>query len=93
MSKHRKFFFALSFSAAIVIASASAQEARKSKPEPLMIQEQGARSKAALLSEVRSSPLPASSTPSNKARTTRLAPIRRGRHCTAITLTSFTRFR
>ncbi len=40
-SKHRKSFFALSLAAAIVFASASAQEAKKSKPEPLLIQEQG----------------------------------------------------
>jgi hypothetical protein len=40
-SKHRKSFFALSLAAAIVFASARAQEAKKGKPEPLMIQEQG----------------------------------------------------
>jgi len=40
-SKHRKSFFALSLTAAVVFASASAQEGKKRKPEPLTIQEQG----------------------------------------------------
>jgi pimeloyl-ACP methyl ester carboxylesterase len=39
--KHSRTFFALSWTAAIVFASASAQESPKSNPEPLMIQEQG----------------------------------------------------
>jgi hypothetical protein len=40
-SKYRNCFFALSLTAAIVFASASAQEAKKSKPKPLIIEEQG----------------------------------------------------
>jgi pimeloyl-ACP methyl ester carboxylesterase len=40
-SKHRKPFFALWLIAGIVLTSASAQETNKSKPEPLMIEEQG----------------------------------------------------
>jgi hypothetical protein len=40
-SNHRKSLFALSLMAAIVFTSARAQETNKSKPEPLMIQEQG----------------------------------------------------
>jgi len=39
--KHRKSFIALWLSAAICFISASAQETKRSKPEPLMIQEQG----------------------------------------------------
>jgi hypothetical protein len=40
-SAHRKSFIALWLIAAIFLTSASAQETKKSKPEPLMIQEQG----------------------------------------------------
>lgn len=39
--KHRKSFIALWLIAAILFTSANAQETKKSKPEPLMIQEQG----------------------------------------------------
>lgn len=39
--KHRKFFLALWLIAAILLTSASAQETNKSKPEPLVIEEQG----------------------------------------------------
>jgi len=39
--KHRKSFMALWLIAAILVTSASAQETKKSKQEPLMIQEQG----------------------------------------------------
>ncbi|HEX8144593.1 MAG TPA: hypothetical protein VF553_18640 [Pyrinomonadaceae bacterium] len=39
--KQRKFFITLWLIAAILFTSANAQETRKSKPEPLMIQEQG----------------------------------------------------
>jgi hypothetical protein len=39
--KHRKSFIALSLMAIFVFASAGAQETHKSKPEPLIIQEQG----------------------------------------------------
>src|SRR5690348_2530077 len=39
--KHRRSFVALWLIAAILFTSASAQETNKSKPEPLMIQEQG----------------------------------------------------
>ena len=39
--KHRKFFIALWLIAATLFTSASAQETNKSKPEPLVIQEQG----------------------------------------------------
>jgi hypothetical protein len=40
-SKHRKSLFALSLMAGIIFTSARAQETNKSKPEPLIIQEQG----------------------------------------------------
>jgi pimeloyl-ACP methyl ester carboxylesterase len=40
-SKQRKSFIALGLGAAILLSSASAQETKKTKPEPLMIQEQG----------------------------------------------------
>ena len=39
--KHRKYFIALWLIVASLFTSANAQEANKSKPEPLMIQEQG----------------------------------------------------
>src|SRR3984893_3248957 len=39
--EHRNTFIMLSLIAASLLTSASAQEAKKSKPEPLMIQEQG----------------------------------------------------
>ena len=39
--KHGKSFIALWLMAAILFTSASAQDTKKSKPEPLMIQEQG----------------------------------------------------
>src|SRR5438046_7483160 len=39
--KYRKFFIALWLIAACLFTLASAQEAKKSKPDPLMIQEQG----------------------------------------------------
>ncbi len=41
MNEHRKLFLAVSLIAAGFLTAASAQEAKKSKPEPLMIQEQG----------------------------------------------------
>ncbi len=40
-TKHRKSYIALWLIAACLFTSASAQEAKKSRPEPLMIQEQG----------------------------------------------------
>jgi hypothetical protein len=40
-SKHRKFFISLWLIPVLLLASASAQQATNSKPEPLMIQEQG----------------------------------------------------
>ena len=40
-SNHRKSVLALSFAAAIVFTSAKAQEGNKSKPGPLIIEEQG----------------------------------------------------
>jgi hypothetical protein len=61
-SKHRKFFVVLWLIVAILFTSASAREPQKSKPGPLMIQEQGSLAVGGSTTTA-----PGTSTPSGRA--------------------------
>ena len=74
--------------AATLLPSASAQVARKGKPEPLMIQEQGSFAVGGSVTTA-----PGTFDPIRQGAYNPAGLIRRGRRCTATTLTSSIRSR